>query len=112
MPEPTPVVDELRTAAARLRSRANAALMEVLTNDYWASEIVPAENTDGRYAHGMTGGMGGAGGDLAAVFTPGLVTLLAELLDGAADHWPIKSGAGSRLLAVARKINAKENDHA
>lgn len=110
MPEPTPVVDELRAAASALRTLANAALMDVLTNDYWHSEIVPADDSDGRYAHGMRGGMGGASGDLAAVFTPGAVTLLADLLDGAADHWPIRSGAGSRLLAVARKINAKTKE--
>jgi len=108
MPEPTPVADELRTAAGRLRHLGNAALMDVLTNDYWQSEIVSADDPDGRYAHGTRGGMGGAAGDLGALFTPALVTLLAELLDGAADHWPIRSGVGSRLLAVARSINAKE----
>jgi hypothetical protein len=107
MPDLTPAA-ELRAAAERLRQAGNAALMDVLTNDYWNSEIVPADDPDGRYAHGMRGGMGGESGDLAAIFTPGVVTLLAEWLDTAADyaepgvHFPTHIG---RAYAVARSIN-------
>jgi hypothetical protein len=107
MPDLTPA-DELRAAAERLRRLGNAALMDVLTNSFWHSEIVPAEDSDGRYAHGMRSGMGGEAGDLGAVFTPGMVTLLAEWLDTAADyaepgvHFPTHIG---RAYAVARAVN-------
>lgn len=81
----TTAVEELRAAAAKLRKTADLALMEVLTNPFWESEIVPAEDQSGRYAHGVRGGMGGPAGDLAALFTPMAVVQIAEWLDQAAD---------------------------
>lgn len=108
MPDPTPA-DELRAASALLRTSANAALMEVFTHP------VPTEDADARYAYDMIGGYGGAAGDLAALFTPGAVTLLAEWLDAVADEMAAVDGteyayeeypSWMAALATARAINA------
>lgn len=77
--------ETLRAAAAKLRKSADLALMDVLTNPYWESELVPAEDQSGRYAHGVRNGMGGPSGDLAALFPPASVAALAEWLDFHAD---------------------------
>lgn len=115
--------EELRTAAAALRARASVALMDVLCNPYWESEIVPADQPDARYAHGVINGLGGDAAGLAALLTPGAATLLAESLDFAADMQErleaLVDGAPSLdeatwdgkphpQLAFARVINAKE----
>lgn len=84
--------ETLRAAAAKLRKTADLALMDVLTNPFWESEIIPAEDQSGRYAHGLRGGMGGPAGDLAALFTPATVVALAEWLDATADEMTAADG--------------------
>lgn len=109
--------DELRATAEQLRRTASLALMDVLTNPYYESEIVPASDSDGRYAHGVRNGMGGPAGDLSALFTPRAVTALAEWLDATADEMTALNGteyahdeyaSWTAALVLARLINAKE----
>lgn len=107
--------EELRAAAEKLRHHANLTLMDVLTSPFYESEIVPATAPDGRYAHGMRSGMGGAPGDLGALFTPGVATALAEWLDHFADTQfdteadiQVMDHSHELMLALARLINPKE----
>lgn len=119
-------VEELRAAAEKLRRVSNVALMDVLTSPFWHSETVPASDSDGRYAHGVRGGLGGPPAELAALFTPGAVTAVAEWLDFHADmderlHSLVDgtpgldeatwNGKPHPALVLARLINRKETSY-
>ena len=80
----TTPADELRTAAQKLLDLADAAQDDLHTGDYWAS--YPKESA---WHDGLTNGMGGTSGDLAAVFSPATAHALAAWLrDSAIIHLP------------------------
>lgn len=119
----TTPADELATAAQILMDLADVAQEELDTGDYWK----PYEKTTA-WRDGLTNGMGGASGDLAAVFYPAAAHALAKVLrETAALHtptvcqkhegctpdgcdwcgdedWPCNDVRNA--LAVARQINA------
>ncbi|NUO42385.1 MAG: hypothetical protein HOV82_10135 [Streptomyces sp.] len=91
--------DELRNAADKLRALATAAQKELDTGDYWAC-YDPAI----AWRDGLTNGMGGASGDLAAVLPPAAVTELARWLRSAARD-AREIGPDPHAVAVARAVN-------
>lgn len=72
LPPPSPAL-RAHMAAAKLRDAAQKAQAELASNDYWG----------GNWKNGMEDGMGGAGGTLAGLLSPGLALDLADLLDTA-----------------------------
>lgn len=72
-----PVAEKLRATAALMRQRAGAVEAEMADpgNRYWGG--TGAE----RYREGVTGGLGGASGELAAGFDPDTVRAIAALLE-------------------------------
>lgn len=74
LPPPSPAL-RVHQAAARLRTAAGRARAEMARNTYW----------DNGWAAGITDALGGAGGDLAALFTPDLATGFADWLDEVAS---------------------------
>ncbi|MGA5330978.1 hypothetical protein ACPCJT_20335 [Streptomyces griseoincarnatus] len=105
--------DELRQAAQTLMDLADAAQTDLDTGDYW-KPYAPAT----AWRDGLTNGMGGTSGDLAAVFSPATAHALALLLRGVlsqaheSGHEECSSWCSpetcdlSAALAVARQINA------
>jgi hypothetical protein len=94
--------DELRTAAEKLEPLAHAAQQDLATSDYWAC-YKPAT----AWRDGLTNGMGGASGDLAAALPPNAVTELARWLRSAARD-AREIGPDPHALAVARAINGSQ----
>ncbi|MCF0086658.1 MULTISPECIES: hypothetical protein [unclassified Streptomyces] len=90
--------EELAAAADKLTPLADAAQHELETGDYWAS-YDPAT----AWYDGLTNGMGGASGDLAAALPPQAVTELARWLRSAARD-AREIGPDPHALATARAI--------
>jgi hypothetical protein len=118
----TDPTDELRQAAQTLLDLADVAQTDLDTGDYW--KPYPKATA---WRDGLTNGMGGASGDLAAVFSPAAAHALAKALrqtealhtpttcqhEGCMPHgcewcgdedWPCADLRNA--LAVARQINA------
>jgi hypothetical protein len=94
---PATPADTLRRAAALLRQHATAAEREIETNPYWHSQI--AERPDW-WANGVTNGLGGAGGDFAALLSPTAGVELAKWLEAEARQ----SVVSPHAVAVARLL--------
>lgn len=94
--------DELTTAADTLAPLADAAQHDLETGDYWAC-YDPAT----AWHDGLTNGMGGASGDLAAAVSPTAVRELARWLRSAARD-AREIGPDPHALAVARAINGDQ----
>ncbi|MCX4405932.1 MULTISPECIES: hypothetical protein [unclassified Streptomyces] len=62
-------------AAARIRAASHRASAEAASNSYW----------DMGWTAGVTNAIGGAAGDLAAVFSPALAEEFADWLDAVAS---------------------------
>ncbi|MFD8254957.1 hypothetical protein [Streptomyces werraensis] len=98
--------DELRTAAQTLMDLADVAQDDLDTDDYW--KPYPKATA---WRDGLTNGMGGTSGDLAAVFSPAVAHALAAWLRSVADalatntHPDWQECAAPRAVAVARQIN-------
>lgn len=98
--------DELRTAADTLEPLARAAQDDLNTGDYWKS-YEPAR----AWHDGLTNGMGGKSGDLAAALTPTAVLELARWLRAEARRLACASSelgqeiVGRHAVAFARVIN-------
>ncbi|MFE9936356.1 hypothetical protein [Streptomyces hirsutus] len=116
----TTPIDELRTAAQTLMDLADIAREDLDTGDYWKPY-----NSATAWRDGLTNGMGGASGDLAAVFSPTTAHALATWLRAEAAIWDavetVKAEYGpqglkvttplsthAQALAVARAINGGE----
>lgn len=77
--------DTLRAAAQKILDLADAAQDDLDTGDYWAS--YPKQSA---WHDGLTNGMGGTSGDLAAAFSPAVARALADWLrDSATLHLPV-----------------------
>ena len=97
--------DELAAAADKLAPLAEAAQKSLDTEEYWA--FYPKATA---WQDGLTNGMGGASGDLAAALPPNAVLELARWLRSAArDAREIGPDphALATALATARAINAR-----
>ena len=94
--------DELTAAADKLTPLAEAAQRDLDTGDYWA-----CYNPATAWHDGLTNGMGGASGDLAAAIPPKAVTELARWLRSAARD-AREIGPDPHALAVARAINGAQ----
>lgn len=94
---PSPA-DELAGAADVLESLARAAQIDVDTGDYWKC-YEPAT----AWRDGLTNGMGGASGDLAAALPPEAVLELSRWLRSAARD-AREIGPDPHALAVARAL--------
>ena len=98
--------DELTAAADKLEPLAAAAQEDLDGGDYWMV-YDPAT----AWHDGLTNGMGGASGDLAAALPPNAVTELARWLRAEARRVACASSdlgqeiVGRHALAVARAIN-------
>lgn len=80
----TTAADELHAAARLLMGLADTAQGDLDTADYWK----PYDKATA-WRDGLTNGMGGASGDLAAVFSPAAAHALAGWLrDSAVIHLP------------------------
>ena len=99
----------LRRAAARLRGLAYAALRDIADNDYWADGCPPNGSNDDAYRHGVRDGLGGPGGELAAMFTPGAVLAAADWLDAEADAHEGGMAVSEALCDMASKAGAGEH---
>ena len=93
--------DELTAAADKLAPLADAAQRELDTGDYWT--CYPKATA---WHDGLTNGMGGASGDLAAAIPPHAVIELARWLRSAARD-AREIGPDPHALATARAINAR-----
>ena len=91
--------DELTAAADKLEPLAVAAQEDLEGGDYWMV-YDPAT----AWCDGLTNGMGGASGDLAAALPPNAVIELARWLRSAARD-AREIGPDPHALAVARAIN-------
>ncbi|MEV7140735.1 hypothetical protein [Streptomyces tauricus] len=94
----TSPAETLTAAAQKLDPLADAAQKDLDTGDYWAC-YDPAT----AWHDGLTNGMGGASGDLAAALPPAAVKELARWLRSAARD-AREIGPDPHALAVARKI--------
>ncbi|MFD5848363.1 hypothetical protein [Streptomyces chartreusis] len=90
--------DELTAAANALEPLARKAQQDVATNDYWSSYDKATAWRDG-----LTNGMGGASGDLAAALPPEAVLELSRWLRSAARD-AREIGSDPHALAVARAL--------
>ncbi|MCZ4602949.1 hypothetical protein O3S80_04010 [Streptomyces sp. Lzd4kr] len=95
----TTPADELTSAADKLTPLAEAAQKDLETGDYWA-----CYNPATAWHDGLTNGMGGASGDLAAALPPAAVRELARWLRSAARD-AREIGPDPHAVAVARAIN-------
>lgn len=106
---PDTPADELRAAADKLTPLAEAAQHDLDTGDYWA-----CYNPATAWHDGLTNGMGGASGDLAAALPPAAVAELARwlrtearrLATRALPEW--QEVISPHALALARAINGGE----
>jgi hypothetical protein len=107
----TTAADELRTAAARLRTLIAAVAEDMAANPYWASAEHPPHAHPSLYARGVDNGLGGPAGALAAAMHPGVGNALADWLDttatslAASTHPEWQECVAADALAVARQIN-------
>lgn len=90
--------DELTAAAEVLEPLARKAQQDVDTGDYWSGYDKATAWRDG-----LTNGMGGASGDLAAALPPKAVLELSRWLRSAARD-AREIGADPHALAVARAL--------
>ncbi|MFG3046293.1 hypothetical protein ACGFZR_15355 [Streptomyces sp. NPDC048241] len=93
--------DEMTAAADKLTALAEAAQKSLDTEEYWT--FYPKATA---WHDGLTNGMGGASGDLAAALPPAAVTELARWLKSAARD-AREVGSDPHALAVARVINGQ-----
>lgn len=97
---------ELTAAADNLEALARAAEHDVATNDYWHS-YDPAT----AWRDGLTNGMGGASGNLAAALPPAAALELSRWLRAEArqESYTLAEfghrSASPHAVAVARAIN-------
>lgn len=97
--------ETLREAADALRFLANTVRDNVTSEAYWDSQLVPASNVDGRYAHGVENAVGGVAGEYAAMLTPGVGLVLADWLEMTADAFEGQECPdGEPALKVARLV--------
>jgi hypothetical protein len=90
--------EELTAAADALERLARGAEHDVDTNDYWSGYDKATAWRDG-----LTNGMGGASGDLAAALPPKAVLELSRWLRSAARD-AREIGPDQHALAVARAL--------
>lgn len=74
LPPPGPAL-LVHEAAARIRAASNRAVVEAKDNPYWRNG----------WTAGITDALGGAAGDLAAVFSPALAEEFSDWLDSVAS---------------------------
>lgn len=98
----TSPADELTATADVLEALARKAQHDVATNDYWSGY-----NPATAWHDGLTNGMGGASGDLAAALPPEAVMELSRWLRSAARD-AREIGPDPHALAVARAINGRQ----
>lgn len=91
---------ELTYAADVLEALARKAQQDMTTNDYWSGYDKATAWRDG-----LTNGMGGASGDLAAALPPEAVLELSRWLRSAARD-AREIGPNPHALAVARALTA------
>lgn len=99
-------VPELNAAADTLEALARTAEQDLATNDYWAGY-----NPATAWRDGLTNGMGGASGDLAAALPPAAALELSRWLRAEARQETYSlaefghRSASPHAVAVARAIN-------
>lgn len=89
LPPPSPAL-AVHEAAARIRAASHRAAAETISNPYW----------DMGWTAGVTNAIGGAAGDLVAVFSPALAEEFADWLDEVASA---NARHGHPLPALARQ---------
>jgi hypothetical protein len=102
--------DELKTAAARLRTLIAAVDDDMATNPYWASAEHPPHAYPSLYARGVDNGLGGPAGTFAAAMGPSVGAALVGVFDawarmGDLDPDLLNRIGGPETLALARAIN-------
>jgi len=115
MSDRTPA-ETIREAAKLMRERAEAVDAEMASNPYWASdpEQSPAPARSERYRLGVTGGLGGASGEMASAWDIDANLAVGDWLDSEAgradgmdgyedsDAYPLMLEGFRHPLAVAR----------
>lgn len=106
--EPT-VADELRAAAQSLLDLADEAQEDLDTADYW--KPYPAATA---WRDGFVNGFGGISSDLAALFPPSTVRLIAEWLRAhakgldATTHPAWQETCAGPAISLARALNGTQ----
>lgn len=90
--------EEMRAAAAKLRSLVADVEQEMLANPFWW-----LEPKDDAYALGVANVLGRPAGNLASALNPRVAGALAVVLNAAAEDAEMV-GPDWRLLALAREL--------
>lgn len=103
---------ELYAAAEKLRRMTIAARQDLKASRYYGHD-------EANFTDGINGAVGGAAGELAALFTPDIADGLRARFEEAAAAWPrhdphtsTAHAAATRrsILAMARSINTTPGD--